>query len=90
MYSSCRRVLSGAKNATACIMSLRVLQATIMVDFNLAVSTQTAKPSNLIPRQIFRLYGSVISAILISKVQPCPTSSAAIPHTKRYILSERN
>ena len=29
----------------------------ILVDFNLAVSTPTAKPPNLFPRQIFRLYG---------------------------------
>ena len=29
----------------------------ILEDFNLAVVKQTAKPSNLIPRQIFRLYG---------------------------------
>ena len=28
----------------------------ILADFNLAVSTPTAKPPNLIPRQIFRLY----------------------------------
>ena len=30
----------------------------ILVDFNLAVSAPTAKPPNLIPRQIFRLYVS--------------------------------
>ena len=29
----------------------------ILADFNLVVSTPTAKPPNLIPRQIFRLYG---------------------------------
>ena len=29
----------------------------ILADFHLAVSTQTTKPSNLIPRHIFRLYG---------------------------------
>ena len=29
----------------------------ILADFNLAVSTPTAKPPNLNPRQIFRLYG---------------------------------
>ena len=29
----------------------------ILVDFNLAVSTPTAIPPNLNPRQIFRLYG---------------------------------
>ena len=30
----------------------------ILADFNSAVSTPTAKPLNLIPRQIFRLYGT--------------------------------
>ena len=30
----------------------------ILADFNLAVAKQTAKPPNLIPRQIFQLYGS--------------------------------
>ena len=30
----------------------------ILADFNLAVAKQTAKPPNLIPRQIFWLYGS--------------------------------
>ena len=35
-----------------------MLQAKIMLaDFNLAVSTQTAKLPNLIPHQIFQLYG---------------------------------
>ena len=28
-----------------------------LADFNLAVLTHTTKPPNLIPRQIFRLYG---------------------------------
>ena len=28
----------------------------ILADFNLVVSTQTAKPPNLIPRQIFQLH----------------------------------
>ena len=61
MYSSRRGTPGGAKSATACITSLRTLQAEIiLVDFNLAVSTQTAKPPNLIPRQIFRLYGTYI------------------------------
>ena len=32
---------------------------TILVDFNLAVSTLIAKPPNLIPRQIFQLNGKV-------------------------------
>ena len=35
------------------------LQAKItLADFNLAVSIQTAKPPNLLPCQIFRLYGT--------------------------------
>ena len=36
----------------------------ILADFNLAVSTQTAKPPNLIPHQIIRLYD------VLNK--PCP------------------
>ena len=36
------------------------LQAKILVDFNLAVSTPTAKPPNLFPHQLFRLYGSQV------------------------------
>ena len=32
----------------------------ILVNFNLAVSTPTAKPPNLIPHQLFRLYGSQV------------------------------
>ena len=59
MYSSHRGVPGGAKSATPCITSLRLLWAKIILaDFNLAVSTQTAKPPNLIPRQIFQLYGN--------------------------------
>ena len=43
------------------ITSLRVLWAKmILADFNLVVSTQTAKPPNLIPHQIFRLYGKLL------------------------------
>ena len=33
-------------------------QKIILADFNLAVSTPTAKPPNLNPCQIFQLYGS--------------------------------
>ena len=51
MYSLRRGVLDGAKSATACIMSLRLQMK--LVDFNLAISTQTAKPPNLIPYQIW-------------------------------------
>ena len=58
MYSLRGGVPGGAKSTTACITSLRPLQAKIILaDFNLLVSTQTAKPPNLIPRQIFQLYG---------------------------------
>ena len=49
--------LNGAKSATACITSLRIAYEIILADFNLAVSTLAAKPPNLIPHQIFRLYG---------------------------------
>ena len=42
----------GAKSASACITSLRIVGE----NKDLAVSTQTAKPPNLIPRQLFRLY----------------------------------
>ena len=57
MYSLRRGALDRAKSTTACIMSLRVACKIILVDFNLAVSTLTAKLPNLIPCQIFRLYG---------------------------------
>ena len=61
MYSSRGGAPGGAKSARACITSLRALQAKIILaDFNLAVSTQTAKPPNLIPHQIFRLYGMYV------------------------------
>ena len=36
----------------------------ILADFNLAVSTLTAKPPNLIPHQIFWLYGIITFEIL--------------------------
>ena len=50
----------GARSATACITSLHALQAKIiLVDFNLMVSTLTAKPPNLIPHQSLRLDGMV-------------------------------
>ena len=41
----------------------------ILADFNLAVSTQTAKLPNLIPRQIFRLYGMEREDILGDKLR---------------------
>ena len=55
MYSSCRGVTSEAKSATVCITSLPA--KIILVDINLAVSTLIIKLSNLIFRQIYRLYG---------------------------------
>ena len=65
MYSSRRGAPGGAKSATVCITSLRELQAKIiLVDFNLAVSTQTAKLPNLIPHQIFRLYSMLWMAAM--------------------------
>ena len=43
----------------------------ILADFNLAVSTPTAKPPNLIPRQIFRLYGTLVGSNKGSANQFC-------------------
>ena len=57
MYSLCRGVLGGAMSTTACIMSLCIAYEIILADFNLMVSIPTAKLPNLIPHQIFRLYG---------------------------------
>ena len=39
-------------------MSLHIQYEIILADFNLEVSTLTDKLPNLIPRQIFRLYGT--------------------------------
>ena len=60
MYSL-RRVAAGGGGARALLHALRhyaLWVKIILADFNLAVSTLTAKPPNLIPRQIFWLYGS--------------------------------
>ena len=57
MYSSCKGSLDRAKSTTTCITSLHVVYKIILPDFNLAVSTSTAKLPNLILCQIFRLYG---------------------------------
>ena len=59
----CRWAMDGTKNAmhyyTACsTMLLCVAYEIILAGFNFVVSTPTAKPPNIIPRQIFRLYGS--------------------------------
>ena len=43
--------------ATACITSLCVAYKIIFTGFDLVISTPTAKLPNLIPSQIFRLYG---------------------------------
>ena len=58
MYSLRKWVPGRAKSTTACITSLRVAGAAkiLLADFNLAVSTLTAEPPNLNPRQIFWLY----------------------------------
>ena len=40
------------------MMLMMLMMLLILADFNLAVSTLTAKPPNLNPRQIFRLYGN--------------------------------
>ena len=72
MYSLRKGAPGGAKSATACIMSLRVAGAgaaeIILADFNLAVSTPTAKPPNLNPHQIFRLYGIVNDQYYLLKI----------------------
>ena len=65
MYSSFRGVPGGAKSATACITSLCIVGEKNLADINLVVSIQTAKPPNLILRQIFRLYG----------ITHCPSSN---------------
>ena len=58
MYSLRRGVPGGEPRALLHALRHYALQAKIILaDFNLVVSTQTAKPPNLIPRQIFRLYG---------------------------------
>ena len=44
MYRLRRGAPDRAKGATACIMSLRIMCEIILVDFNLVVSTSTAKP----------------------------------------------
>ena len=58
MYSSSRGAPGGMKSVIACIVSLRVAGKIILANFNLAVSTLTVKPPNLIPRQIFQLLGN--------------------------------
>ena len=50
----------------------------ILVDFNLSVSTLAANPQNLIPRQIFRLYG--ISCFLFCSKSIQVPFAAARPH----------
>ena len=69
MYSLRKGAPGRAKNTTACITSLRVagvgVTEIILADFNSAVSTPTAKPPNLNPHQIFRLYIIMLPAIKI-------------------------
>ena len=61
MYSSCkgvpRALLHGLRHYV--LRAKTVLADFNLVDFNLAVSSPTAKLPNLIPHQIFWLYGSV-------------------------------
>ena len=49
----------------------------ILTDFNLAVSTPTAKPPNLNPRQIFRLYGTILR-IKSLRVLSAPSCTPAL------------
>ena len=56
MYSSHKEVSGRAKSAHYAIT--RCGRKTVLADFNLAVSSPTAKLPHLIPRPIVRLYGT--------------------------------
>ena len=47
--------------ARALLRALCVAYEIILADFNLVVSTTTTKPPNLIPHQIFHLYGRLLA-----------------------------
>ena len=57
MYSLRKGVPGGAKCALQHLIRVAGAAKIILADFNLAVSTPIAKPPNLNPCQIFRLYG---------------------------------
>ena len=52
------RILADLNLAAQYGIAIHYMQVGILADFNLAVVIKTAKPPNLIPRQIFQLYGS--------------------------------
>ena len=62
----------------------------ILADFNLAVIISTAKLPNLIPRQIFQLYGSTNLATRYSGECICSYKSYIVAFTQNNILSESN
>ena len=66
MYSSCKGVPRALLHGL-CHYVLRV--KITLANFNLAVSSLTAKAPNLIPRQIFRLYGSIYVSVKLVKEQ---------------------
>ena len=71
MHRSCRGVLGRAKSATACITSLCAVGENKLADFNLAVSTPTTKPPNLIPCQIFSLYSMCMYVCMYVRMYVC-------------------
>ena len=57
-----------AKSATACIMPLHITYEIVLGGVNFVISTPTAKPPNLIPQQIFRLYISPNQSFVVTTV----------------------
>ena len=71
MYSLRKGALGGAKCVLQHLIRVAGAAKIILADFNLAVSTPIAKPPNLNPCQIFRLYSITFSSPL-----PDPASVA--------------
>ena len=59
----------------------------ILAEFNLAVSVEIAKPPNLIPRQIFRLYGT--HCVHTSFLSSCDHTSQASPIAQELLLADK-
>ena len=59
-----------------CVLRIASAANIILADFNLAVSTPTAKLPNLNPRQIFRLYGILEGGV---PVHLCTRGSGGLP-----------
>ena len=55
----CRAHQRAARRSQVLLHALRHYALRVEIIFNLAVSTQTTKPPNLIPCQFFRLYGTL-------------------------------